>query len=349
MSGNINWISGLSRLPRVQLAHLPTPMEYLPRLTRHLGGPSIYVKRDDCTGLAMGGNKTRQLEFLLADALSKGANVVVTHGAVQSNHVRQTAAACARLGLSCAVLLETRVAAEDTEYMQSGNMLLNQLFGAKIVDIVPSGTDMDAAMAAHVSVLLRRGHQPYVIPGGGANALGAIGYVVCAGEILTQQPSGGIGHIVVASGSGGTHAGLVAGLCLGGRAVPVTGISVGTPASEQAERVWALSIAAAQLLDADAMVPGSDIQIDDQYRDGGYGIAGPATCDAVRLIARLEGILSDPVYTGKAVAGLIGMIDRGDLPRNVNVVLMLTGGTPGLFAYRTSLGEYASGERGILG
>lgn len=181
----------LSRFPRVKLAHLPTPLEFMPRLTEHLGGPQIYVKRDDCTGLASGGNKTRKLEFLMADAIEKGADTIVTQGAVQSNHARQTAAAAAKLGMACELLFENRVTDPDHNYLNSGNVLLDRLYGAEIHHF-PKATDMNSAMDDHAETLRAEGRKPYIIPGGGSNPIGALGYVNCALELLQQANDMGL-------------------------------------------------------------------------------------------------------------------------------------------------------------
>ncbi len=232
----------LASFPRVKLAHLPTPIEYLPRLTEYLGGPAIFVKRDDCTGLASGGNKTRKLEFLMADALQCGADTIITQGAVQSNHARQTAAAAARLGLQCELLFENRIREPGPIYLNSGNVFLDRLFGAN-THHYPAGTDMNAAMDVLAASLRGQGRAPYVIPGGGSNRIGALGYVDCALELLQQvnQQKLHVDCVVHATGSAGTQAGLVAGLRATHANIPVLGIGVNAAREIQESRVYQLA------------------------------------------------------------------------------------------------------------
>ena len=324
----------LSRFPRVSLAHLPTPLEFLPRFTEHLGGPNIYVKRDDCTGLATGGNKTRKLEFLMGEALAKGATAVVTQGAVQSNHARQTAAAAARLGLKCELVLERRVAEADAAYRNSGNVLLDRLFGAHLRE-VPAGMDMDTEMQAVAEELERQGETPYIIPGGGSNPVGALGYVGCALELLTQANRQGmvIDHVVHATGSTGTQAGLLAGLKASHAGVPLLGIGVNAPREVQEQRVFDLAAATAELLGAAGAVKREDVIANCDYVGAGYGVPTEAMNDAVLTLARLEGLLFDPVYSGKALAGLIDLVREGRFDGAENIVFVHTGGSAGLFAY----------------
>ena len=237
----------LARFPRLHFAHLPTPLEPMPNLTRLLGGPQLYVKRDDCTGLATGGNKTRKLEFLIADALAQGADTVITHGAVQSNHVRQTAAAACRYGLSCAALLERRVPGHGSEYEVTGNVLFDRLFGAEL-RLVEAGTDMDGACAELAEEIRGRGGKPYYIPGGGSNAVGALGYVDAALELLTQANATGlrIDCVVHGTGSTGTQGGLVCGLEGANSGIDVLGICVSRPAAAQIDAVYETASATAE-------------------------------------------------------------------------------------------------------
>ena len=223
----------LEQFPRVRLAHLPTPLEHLPRLSDELGGPQIYVKRDDCTGLATGGNKTRKLEFSMAAAVEEGADTIVTVGAVQSNHVRQTAAATCKLGMKCEVLLEHRVKEPSNDYLHSGNVLLDRLFGANLREY-PGGTDFDVEMGNVADEVRATGGKPYIIPGGASNVTGALGYVDCGIELLGQFDEQGIdvSHIVTATGSAGTQAGLVVGLKAMGSGIPLLGIGVKRAARE---------------------------------------------------------------------------------------------------------------------
>jgi len=265
--------AAIARAPRFDCAHLPTPLEPLPRLSAHLGGANLYIKRDDCTGLATGGNKARKLEFLVGSALSEGADTLITHGALQSNHVRQTAAAACKAGLRCEVLYEHRVDSDDPDYAESGNVLLTRLFGAGRRDF-PADTDMDAALAARAEELQADGGKPYIIPGGGSNAVGALGYANCALELFTQAAAMDlrVDHLVHATGSTGTQAGLVAG------------------------------------------------------------------CHA-ELLARLEGILLDPVYAGKGMAGLIDLVRAGHFDADANIVFLHTGGAAALFGYRRAFAD----------
>jgi L-cysteate sulfo-lyase len=324
----------LSRFPRVSLAHLPTPLERLPRLSKHLGGPNIYVKRDDCTGLATGGNKTRKLEFLLADAQQKSADVIITQGAVQSNHARQTAAAACKLGMACELIFEKRVADATEPYLQSGNVLLDRIFGANIHEVA-KGTDMNAEMAKLAEQLQSDGKNPYIIPGGGSNVIGALGYVDCALETLNQANRDGIviDHIVHATGSAGTQAGLVVGLQASHANIPLLGIGVNAPKDVQEEKVWKLAKETADYVGAHGVVERSDIIANCDYVGPGYGITTKAMNDAVLLLARLEGILFDPVYSGKGLAGLIDLIGEGFFKQAKNVVFVHTGGSAGLFGY----------------
>ena len=324
----------LSRHPRISLAHLPTPLEFLPRLTRHLGGPDIFVKRDDCTGLGTGGNKTRKLEFLIGDALEKGATTVVTAGAVQSNHARQTAAAAARCGLGCTIVFEHRIDGASEPYLQSGNVLLDKLFGARICN-VPKGADMAAELESVAERLKQDGEVPYVIPGGGSNPVGALGYVNCAYELMMQANQQGlvIDHIVHATGSAGTQAGLAAGLKAVHAGVPLLGIGVGALRDQQEERVFDLAARTAAFIGAGDTVRREDIVCNCDYVGPGYGVPTDAMNDAVLLLARLEGLLLDPVYTGKGMAGLIDLVRKGWFGDARNIVFIHTGGSAGLFAY----------------
>ncbi|WP_410014248.1 D-cysteine desulfhydrase [Sodalis sp. C49] len=329
----------LARFPRLTLGQFPTPLEALPNLSRYLGGPTLYIKRDDNTGLASGGNKTRKLEFLLADAVRQEADVVITQGATQSNHVRQTIAGAAKLGLKTQVLLETRVDRFGEDYQRSGNILLDNLLGGAIVEHLPAGTDMQAAMERLADTLRAQGHRPYVIPGGGSNPIGALGYAACAEELLYQssQQRLRIDHIVHATGSTGTQAGLVSGLEASNSGIPVLGISVRAPKAKQEENVYALASRTWQLLGARGELPRDRIKVNSDYVGEGYGLPTDGTLEALRLLAQLEGILLDPVYTGKGMAGLIDLIRQGQFKPGENVVFIHTGGSAGLFGYRQLL------------
>ena len=324
----------LSRYPRVSLAHLPTPLEFLPRLTEHLGGPGIYVKRDDCTGLGSGGNKTRKLEFLMAEALQGGATVVITQGAVQSNHARQTAAAAARLGVKCELVFEKRVAGASDAYLNSGNVLLDRLFGARIREVA-KGSDMSEELEAVAAELREGGETPYIIPGGGSNPVGALGYVDCAFELANQANRSGliIDHIVHATGSAGTQAGLAVGLKAIHAEIPLLGIGVNAGKETQEQRVFELAMNTAEFVGAPGVVRREDIVCNCDYVGEGYGVPTKGMNAAVLLLARLEGLLFDPVYSGKALAGMIDLVQKGFFKSGDNIVFIHTGGSAGLFAY----------------
>ena len=279
----------LSEFPSVPLCHQPTPLEFMPRMSESLGGPRLWIKRDDCTGLATGGNKTRKLEFLIADAIEKGADMVVTQGAVQSNHVRQTAAAACKFGLDCHALLERRVPDRADDYETTGNVLFDQMFGTSL-EFRPAGLDMNAEAMAVTEKLAAAGRKPYFIPGGGSNEIGALGYVSCAYELLDQIKANNldVGWIVLATGSAGTHAGMLAGLHAAGSTIPVMGISVRQPEEKQIAAVHKLAVlTAAQLTDTPLGV--EKVIVDDGYVGAGYGQPTQGTLDAINLIARREG------------------------------------------------------------
>jgi D-cysteine desulfhydrase family pyridoxal phosphate-dependent enzyme len=321
---------------RFNLAHLPTPIEEMPRLSATLGGPQIWIKRDDETGLATGGNKTRKLELLIADALAQGAGVVLTVGAIQSNHCRQTAAAAARAGLDCVLVLRGE-APPHGEW--NGNLLLDDLLGAEVwwAREVEPLVALDQAAAAQRTA----GRKPYVIPYGGSNPLGAAAYALAFEETWDQMQAGNFAfdHVVFASSSGGTQAGLIVGARACGYQGQVLGISVDKTEGHLAETVSALLEPTARFLGLEFELGAEDVHVNDDYLGGGYAILTPAEEEAVRLVARTEGILLDPVYTGKAMAGLLGMIRQGQIGRDEQVLFWHTGGTPALFAYA---GELAS-------
>lgn len=326
-----------SQFPRIDLCHQPTPIEAMPRLSAMLGGPNLFIKRDDCTGLAGGGNKTRKLEFLVGEALREKADMLVTQGAVQSNHVRQTAAAACRVGMKCHVLLERRVPGRDASYEQTGNVLLDNLFGATH-EFRPAGLDMNAEAQEVTDRLRSEGHRPYFIPGGGSNPVGALGYANCAQEIADQLRASGQGMdwLVMATGSTGTQAGLVAGFHAIGYDLPVMGVSVRQPRERQMNAVHALTQKTLEKLGAGS-IGLSKILVDDGYVGEGYGIPAESTFEAIRLIARQEGILLDPVYSAKGLAGLIGMVRAGFFKPEDNVLFLHTGGATALFAYEDQL------------
>jgi len=323
----------LRDFPRVSLAHLPTPLEHLPRLSEHLGGPDIYVKRDDCTGLASGGNKTRKLEYSMAEALQQGADTIITVGAVQSNHVRQTAAAACKLGLQCEVLLEHRIADPSEPYATSGNVLLDRIFGANLREY-PGGSDFDKAMAEVADEVTANGGRPYIIPGGASNKVGALGYVNCAIELLDQIKDQGldIAHIITATGSAGTQGGLIVGLKAMESDIPLLGIGVNVPQQQQEEKVYDLACETAEYIGKPGCVARGDVVANCDYVGDGYGVPTDSMNEAVLMLARYEGLLFDPVYSGKGLAGMIDLIRTGSLSSG-NIVFLHTGGSAALFAY----------------
>ena len=319
----------LSRFPRLELIGAPTPLEYLPRLSDHLGR-DIFIKRDDVTPIALGGNKLRKLEFLAADALREGADTLVTAGAIQSNHVRQTAAVAAKLGLHCVALLENPIGTTAENYLTNGNRLLLDLFNAQ-VEMCDALTDPQAQLGELATRLEAQGFRPYTIPVGGSNALGALGYVESAQEIAQQcEGAVAISSVVVASGSAGTHAGLAVGLEQLMPQAELIGVTVSRSVEAQKPKVVAIQQALAQSLELQAR---ADITLWDDYFAPGYGTPNAAGMEAVKLLAQLEGILLDPVYTGKAMAGLIDGISQKRFKDEGPILFVHTGGAPALFAY----------------
>lgn len=327
----------LSRFPRRRYTPHATPIEKLEHLSRHLGGPEIWIKRDDLLGLTAGGNKTRKLEFLVADALAKGCDTLVTVGAVQSNHCRLTLAAAVKEGLKCRLVLEQRVPG-SYDPAASGNNFLFDLLGVEAVTVVEGGVDLAAEMQKVADEVARLGRKAYVIPGGGSNALGSLGYVACAEEILAQSFDMGVSfdHIVCASGSAGTHAGLLTGLEGNNARIPLTGVNVRRPRAEQEGNVHKLVCEIAAFLGVEAPER-QRVRALDEWVGPGYSLPTPEMVEAVRMVSRLEGVLLDPVYTGKAMAGLIGLVRRGELGKGEKVLFVHTGGSPALYAYQPVL------------
>lgn len=324
----------LSPFARLSLAHLPTPLEPLESLNGGTWNARLFVKRDDCTGLGFGGNKTRKLEFTLGHALAAGATTLITSGAWQSNHVRQTSAAAARAGLKCHVVI-CDAAERDTEsYRTSGNLLLHGLFGAHL-HFVEDDEDATTSCVERLTAEARaRGETPYIVPLGASDEIGSLGYAECARELLDQCAAREISPttIILATGSGGTHAGLVAGLRLLGSTARVIGISVSEPADVKFAKVRGIVDAMLDLLGApSSTVTDADIVVLDDYTGPGYAVPTVEANDAIRALAAREGLLIDPVYTAKAMAGLIDLLDHGKL--SGDVVFLHTGGTPALFAY----------------
>lgn len=324
----------LAKFPRIRLAHLPTPLEPMPRLSEALGGPEIWIKRDDCTGLSTGGNKTRKLEYLMAEAQAQGADMVMTQGATQSNHARQTAAAAARLGMDCHILLEDRTGYNHPNYRHNGNVLLDYLHGATMEHRAP-GPDMNAEMEAVAERFRAEGRNVYTIPGGGSNATGALGYVNCAFEMLAQFNDLGLNvdHIVHATGSAGTQAGLITGLKAMNADIPLLGIGVRAPQPKQEENVYNLALKTAEKLGCAGVVDRADVVANTDYVGEGYGIPAASTIEAIEMFARTDAILLDPVYSAKGAAGLIDLIRKGHFTKGQRIVFLHTGGAIGLTGY----------------
>jgi L-cysteate sulfo-lyase len=332
----------LSRFPRVPLAHLPTPLEPLDRLSKHLGGPRIWIKRDDCTGLATGGNKTRKLEFLIGEALAHGADTVITFGAVQSNHARQTAAACARYGLQCHLVLSRAVQWPQADYEVTGNVLLERITGAHIHIVAPA--DAPAHAAELTATFERRGNRVYRIPTGGSNVTGALGYVACAYELLDQAKHLGFHPDLVlhASSSGGTQAGLAVGLHATGTELVGINVSDALPTTIEA-RVNQLARATFEYLGGKGTLP--DCSIRHEFLGSGYGMPTASCLNAIRTLGELEGIIADPVYSGKALDAMASLDHSRTRPTPSHVLYIHTGGTGALPAYGTSF-QPMSGAKG---
>lgn len=314
----------LKQLPRVNLAHLPTPVEALPRLSRSLNRPEIWVKRDDQTGLAFGGNKTRKLEFLVGAALEEGATRLITTGAVQSNHCRQTAAAAAKYGLHCTLILEG-----DPPETPQGNLLVDQLIGA---DHVFCPTEMlDETLQSVMESSRSHGEKPYWIPLGGSNPIGAAGYALAMLEFSQQDLS--VDRIFTATSSGGTVAGLLAGAWEVGYRGEIVGIRVGPYQGSDVERVHSLAGEIAFNLGIEPQPSSDQLRILDQYHAAGYGVVTDLEAAAIHTFAQIEGLLLDPVYTGRAAGGMLDQIQRGEIKSGERILFWHTGGTPALFAY----------------
>lgn len=316
-------------IPRIHIAALPTPVEAMPRLSGLLHGPSLWVKRDDLTGLAMGGNKTRKLEFVLAEAQANGARTLITVGAAQSNHCRQTAALAARVGMDCILVLSG-----EKDQAATGNLLLDELFGAEIV--WTTRPDREEALQRTFADAWQAGRRPYLIPLGASNALGSLAYADAFQEFLTQETA--VDWVVVASSSGGTQAGLALGVRLAGWNGRVLGISIDEPKDVLQNTVANYATQAAGLLREEIHVKPEEINVNADYLGEGYGILGEPEKEAIRLFARFEGILLDPVYTGRAAAGMIDLIRKGFFNPGERVLFWHTGGTPALFADRYARG-----------
>lgn len=329
----------LEKFPRRRYTENYTPIEFEPNFTKALGGgPNIYFKRDDLLGLTMGGNKTRKLEFLMADAIAQGADTILTCGAVQSNHCRLTLSAAVKEGLNCQLILEERVPGSYDKNASGNNFLFN-LLGVEDVRVVPGGSDMMGELEKLAEELRAEGRNPYIIPGGGSNALGSLGYVACGQEIIQQMFDEDIqiDHIVTCSGSGGTHAGLLAAFIGTNTHIPITGISVGKDAETQAANIVKLAKKVWEKLEIENELDEEDVVVYADHVGPGYGISTEEMVDAIQLLARTEGILTDPVYTGKVLAALITMVKEDYFNEDDNVLFIHTGGAPALFAYEDEM------------
>jgi D-cysteine desulfhydrase family pyridoxal phosphate-dependent enzyme len=314
----------MNLIPRLHFAHLPTPIEELPRLSKALGGPRILVKRDDQTGLAFGGNKTRKLEFLVAEAQEQGARMMISAGAIQSNHCRQTAAAAARFGLECTLVLTGELPEQP-----SGNLLLDQLFGARIVNVADR-KDRDRVLQETFDKAAAEGKKPYLVPYGGSSPTGALGYAFAVEEFMKQGVHAD--WIVFATSSGGTHAGLVLGQRLFGYQGRILGISIDEPVEWLQKNVSALASSASEKLGERIEFAPADVAANADYCAAGYGVLTEAEREAVHMFASHEGLLLDPVYTGRAAAGMIDLIRKGFFKKDETVLFWHTGGQTALFA-----------------
>jgi len=320
----------LSKFPRRKYSHGPTPIEKLTRLSAALGGPDIYIKRDDLLGVAGGGNKIRKLEFLMADAIDLGADTIITCGAPQSNHCRLTLAVSNKEGLPCHLVLKG-----NYDKNASGNNLLFELLGVEGIVSVAGDADLNAEMGKLADELRKKGRKPYIIPLGGTNEIGTLGYISCAQEIMQQTFEMGINieHVVVTSGSGGTHSGLLSGFRTMNSDIPVTGISIYHEAEQQTAAVHAHSRRVADKFKDFSYVPLEEVVVLDNYVGGGYAKPTDAMIEAVKLVAKTEAIFLDPVYTGKTMAGLIDLVLKGYFSFTKSLLFVHTGGSPALYNF----------------
>ena len=331
--------TALSAYPRVALLEGPTPIQKLSRLSQlpEFNGCNLYVKRDDLTGLGGGGNKLRKLEFLLGEALAEGADTLVTWGGFQSNHARLTAAVAARHGLACELILTPSAVRSDDDFCYNGNVLLDGLFGAKVHRLA-RGVTPDSYAAELLDTLKSHGKKPFVMPLGGSSPRGSLGYAACASEILRQSDTLGVQfeRIIVPNGSAGTHSGLLAGVTLAQSSTEIIGYSVLATEEQATATTLEKTRQALQLLDPASSLADSAVNVDGSQRGEAYGAPTGDMLEAVRLLASHEGLLIDPVYGGKAFAGLLAAVRRGDFPAGSNLLFVMTGGLPGLFAYRSA-------------
>jgi D-cysteine desulfhydrase len=327
----------LARFPRRRYTVGQTPIEYLEHLTRHLDGPQIYMKRDDLLGGAAGGNKTRKLEFVVAEALKQGADTLITCGAVQSNHCRLTLSAAVKEGLKCRLILEERVPG-SYKPEASGNNFLYQLMGVEKIRVVPGGSNMMKEMNDEAQAVAGKGRKAYVIPGGASDAIGALGYVACAEEMLAQLFDMGLNldRVVCASGSGGTHTGLLCGLYGNNSGIDVVGVNVSRTKEDQEALIRDLAVKVSDKLGMRTTPPADKVLCFGDYVGKGYSIPTDGMVEAVQMLARQEAILMDPVYTGKAMAGMIDLIRKGFFKKDETILFVHTGGAPALYAYLDS-------------
>ena len=322
----------LKEFNRISLGHFPTRIEHLKNISKHFDGPQIYIKRDDCTGLATGGNKTRKLEFLMADAIKNKTDLIITVGAVQSNHARQTAAACALLGIKCLIILEQRLENAPDSYMNSGNVFLNKMFGAEIM-LCPKSEDINQYAEKIINDRKNNGAKnTYFIPAGGANPIGTLGYVECMNEIMEHDKDKTFTHIVHGTGSGGTQSGVLAGKKYFNSNINIIGISIKNNKETQENNVFKLANETCNHLKCKS-VNRNEVVAFDEYIGAGYGIPTEGMKQAVKLMAQKEAILLDPVYSGKAFAGLIDLIRKKHFRNSDKILFIHTGGSVSLFAY----------------
>ncbi|TIH20203.1 D-cysteine desulfhydrase [Marinifilum sp. JC120] len=325
----------LAKFSRRGYVQSATPIEAVPAFSEALGGKvNIFIKRDDLLPGCSGGNKTRKLDFCIADAIDNGADTIITCGAVQSNHARLTLSWAVKEGMDCHLILEERVKG-SYKPEASGNNFLFQIMGVKSIDVVPGGSDMMGEMKKLAAKLEAEGKKPYIIPGGASNTIGATGYVSCAEETLQQLFEMGlnIDHMVVPSGSAGTHAGIVVGMYGCNANIPVSGVNVSRPKDVQEGIVHKLAVETAERVGVKGGIPAEAIECFDSYVGPGYSLPTDSMVEAVKLLASTEGILLDPVYSGKAMAGLVDLVRKGHFPEGSNVLFLHTGGSPALYAY----------------
>lgn len=324
----------LTKFPRNRYTQFPTPIEKASRFSASLKGPTVFIKRDDLLGLTEGGNKTRKLEFLIADAQASGADTIITAGGIQSNHCRLTLAACVKENLKCILILEENIEAQyDTQ--TNGNFLLFQLLGTESIKIVPNGTDVYEEMEKTASEMKKDGRKPYVIPVGGSNVTGILGYASCAEEISEQSTELGVqfDYVICTSGSGGMHAGLITGFQGMNDNTKVIGINISRGKELQEELVYQLTRDTAAHIGIDKMISREAVTCFDEYVGPGYALPTREMVQAVKRLARTEAILLDPVYTGKTMAGLIDLIQKDFFKASDNILFIHSGGTPAIYAY----------------